>query len=347
MFRRKSMYKWSREKNNTPLTITALEDNLCIYLFITPRQKTGDPTPYLKYSVDNGRTWVDCDISTVINTENWDPVYPNGLSIGMSEVILNTGDSIQFIGNLIACDEADTKIGPIHFSIENRDSAADARFNVSGNALSVVYKEGEGDYMKYACCQMFNSNEYLIDASKLYLGDHTAEGCYMQMFWTCENLLYSPKEIPSTIFKKDCCNQMFYYCQSLTIPPKMQARVLEETCCYRMFMACRSLTKAPELPATTLAKGCYQLMFCECDALQKAPELPALELVDYCYEAMFEDCSTLNYVKALFTTEPGWPYTQNWLERVSSTGTFIKNANATWSLDGESGIPVGWTILSA
>ena len=346
MFRRKSMYKWSREKNNTPLTITALEDNLYVYLSVTPRQKVGDPVPYLKYSIDNGTSWIDIDISRVINTEDWSTVYPNGLGTA-APFIINTGDSVQFIGNLIACDEADTKIGPIHFSVENRDTAAKGRFNVSGNALSVIYNEGEGDYMKYACCKMFNANTNLIDASKLYLGDHTAEGCYMQMFWTCENLLYPPKEIKATTFEKDCCSEMFYWCQSIATPPKMQPGVLGEGCFYRMFMCCASLTKAPELPATTLAKGCYQYMFCECDALQKAPELPALELAEYCYDGMFEDCSTLNYVKALFTTTPGFPYTQNWLERVSSTGTFIKNANATWSLDGESGIPIGWTILSA
>ena len=84
-------------------------------------------------------------------------------------------------------------------------------------------------------------------------------------------------------------------------------------------------------------------MFSRC-ALTTAPELPALELVNDCYTLMFGNNSTLNYVKAMFTTNPSEDvYINNWLANVSSTGTFIKSKDATWT-NTDAGIPEGWTV---
>ncbi|MBQ5475259.1 MAG: hypothetical protein IIT65_11335 [Lachnospiraceae bacterium] len=59
---------------------------------------------------------------------------------------------------------------------------------------------------------------------------------------------------------------------------------------------------------------------------------------------MFYGCSNLNYVKAMFTTTPSFMYSLAWLANVSSTGTFVKNAAATWDVTGPSGIPATWDI---
>ena len=59
---------------------------------------------------------------------------------------------------------------------------------------------------------------------------------------------------------------------------------------------------------------------------------------------MFNGCTNLNYVKALFTTEPSELYTNQWLEDVASKGTFIKNKNASWNVTGPHGVPSGWDI---
>ena len=32
---------------------------------------------------------------------------------------------------------------------------------------------------------------------------------------------------------------------------------------------------------------------------------------------------------------------------VASTGTFVKNAVATWNVSGEHGVPIGWTVETA
>ena len=115
-----------------------------------------------------------------------------------------------------------------------------------------------------------------------------------------------------------------------------------------MFESCTGLTAAPELPATTLASACYQSMFDGCTSLTTAPELPATTLVSSCYRDMFKNCTSLNYIKAMFTTAPattlGTNYTTNWVNGVAPTGTFVKNASATWTTTGVNGVPTGWTV---
>lgn len=78
-----------------------------------------------------------------------------------------------------------------------------------------------------------------------------------------------------------------------------------------------------------------------------APVLPATELSNSCYSYMFRNCSKLNYIKAMFTTAPGNSYTRDWVKGVSSTGTFVKNVNATWTTTGNNAIPTGWTVQTA
>lgn len=101
------------------------------------------------------------------------------------------------------------------------------------------------------------------------------------------------------------------------------------------------------LPATTLTQYCYYHMFFDCTLLTTAPELPATALANSCYKFMFCGCSSLNYIKAMFTTEPATTYTGNWVRNVSPTGTFVKNSAAAWDVTGINGVPSGWTVQTA
>lgn len=111
-----------------------------------------------------------------------------------------------------------------------------------------------------------------------------------------------------------------------------------------MFNGCRNLVTAPELPATELAQSCYAYMFDTCKSLVKAPDLPATTLVKSCYNGMFYLCWNLNYIKAMFTTTPSDTYTECWVCLAGSTGTFVKNKDATWDVTGNNGVPSGWTV---
>jgi hypothetical protein len=115
-----------------------------------------------------------------------------------------------------------------------------------------------------------------------------------------------------------------------------------------MFGICSGLTTPPELPATTMETSCYAYMFQNCKSLTTAPELPALTLTGKCYEMMFAGCSNLNYVKCL-ATSGAQTHTSAWLQNVSETGTFVKNAEMhDWEQSlSPDGIPNEWTVEDA
>ena len=62
---------------------------------------------------------------------------------------------------------------------------------------------------------------------------------------------------------------------------------------------------------------------------------------------MFNNCTKLNYIKAMFLTTPSNTYTENWTYNISSSGTFVKNASASWDVTGVNGIPENWTVETA
>ena len=89
--------------------------------------------------------------------------------------------------------------------------------------------------------------------------------------------------------------------------------------------------------------GCYYNMFFYNPYLVYAPILNAQILNEVSYEGMFNGCTSLHYIKCLATDISAPSCTYHWLNNVSSTGTFVKDANTTWPT-GASGIPSGWTI---
>ena len=192
--------------------------------------------------------------------------------------------------------------------------------------------------------ELFKSSQ-VIDASNLILPATTLTyNCYYGIFNGCTSLVKAP-ELPATILANYCYDHMFYGCASLTEAPELPATTLATYCYNYMFGYCTSLAKAPELPATTLANYCYGYMFSYCRSLTKAPELPATTLTTYCYNYMFYGCTNLNYIKALFTTNPNTIYTSNWVANVAPTGTFIMNASATWLIISNAAIPSNWAII--
>ena len=225
-----------------------------------------------------------------------------------------------------------------------------ANINVSGNIMSLLYGDDFKDKTTFSASvfrQLFMNNTHLINGENLILPATTLEAyCYANMFCNCSSLETAP-ELPATILTYYCYYSMFYGCTSLTTAPELPATTLAESCYNSMFCNCSSLETAPELPATILTYYCYYSMFYGCTSLTTAPELLATDFTDltpYCYFYMFKGCSKLNYVKAMFITDQSLnTYLNHWLEGVSSTGTFVKSANATWT-NKQAGIPTGWTV---
>ena len=119
-------------------------------------------------------------------------------------------------------------------------------------------------------------------------------------------------------------------------------------CYYRMFNKNgnhnTTLTQAPKLPATTLADGCYFWMFHGCRSLTQAPELPATTLASRCYRDMFFGCTQLNNINVNFSAWNPSNATQNWVNGVSSSGTFTCPVDLPEEF-GDSRIPTGWTVV--
>lgn len=169
-----------------------------------------------------------------------------------------------------------------------------------------------------------------------------ARYAFTNLFENCTSLTAAP-ELPATTLADFCYAFMFSGCTSLTTPPTLPATTLAQRCYFAMFQNCKALTTAPELPVTTLKWYCYQNMFGGCTSLTTAPTLPATTLVEGCYYFMFHDCTKLNYVKAMFTDVQDPNHLSHWLNGVAQYGTFIKNANATWTKI-EADIPPEWTV---
>ena len=175
-----------------------------------------------------------------------------------------------------------------------------------------------------------------------YATASTAEARFCQLFYYCTALTTAP-ELPATTLAEYCYEGMFYDCYALTTAPELPATTLAEHCYECMFHSCASLTTAPELPATTLAKYCYNGMFHSCHALTTTPVLPATTLAEACYYDMFNNCSNLSSITMLATDISATNCLYRWVDRVSSSGTFYKNSEATWTTTGK--IPTGeWTV---
>lgn len=96
------------------------------------------------------------------------------------------------------------------------------------------------------------------------------------------------------------------------------------------------------LPSTTLSKGCYNRMFMYNDLLSTSPVLPARILTEYCYEMMYYKCYSLSVITSYADDISATDCLANWVENVSSTGTFYNYGSAKYRVD-VSGIPSGWT----
>ena len=191
------------------------------------------------------------------------------------------------------------------------------KIKVSGDLVAL--NNGSSVMNNYQYAQLFQSCLGLIDVSELKFPNKVGDSCYINMFYKCTNLVKVPEILPATRMRYSCYNCMFY--------------------------GCTALVEAPKLPATELSGLCYNNMFNGCTSLTKAPDLPATKVVYLCYRYMFNGCSKLNYVKALFTSLPSDDnHTEYWLKGVASSGTFVKNAAATWNVVGVDGVPEGWTV---
>ena len=292
------------------LTMVALEDGLTAKLSVNA----------CEYCVDGNGNWKSLPTNT--ETES-----------------INAGQTLSFRGNLTPTSS--DGIGT--FTVNKY-------FNLKGNGMSLLFGDNGKDSFSLSgknCAfkNLFSFNSKLVDASEFVLQATILEReCYNKLFIGCNSLTKAP-QLPATTLMYACYQNMFYNCRSLVIPPILPATTLATACYVSMFQGCTNLNVAPVLPATTLISYCYQAMFQNCTSLTKAPDLPATSLAQFTYNNMFKGCSNINYIKMLAITITNTNNVENWVDGVSTTGTFVKNKDATWDIRGVSGIPDGWEVI--
>ena len=300
------------KKKYEPLTFNILSDGE-----IGWKIGSGTTERTIQYS-KNGGEWIDITSTT-----------------GGTTIAVVAGDVLRFKGDT----------WPASGSSNYSQFTSTCTFAASGNPGSLKYGEvtyGDEPLTSGCYISMFKDCTSLTSAPELP-ATTLARNCYYRMFYGCTGMTSAP-ELPATTLAYQCYQSMFCYCTSLASAPALPATTLAEYCYSGMFYGCTGMTSAPELPATTLETNCYSSMFQGCTSLTTAPELPATTLTQYCYSGMFFGCSNLNYVRCLATDISASYALSNWLNSVSSTGTFYKTAGVTYP-SGASGIPAGWTIV--
>lgn len=222
--------------------------------------------------------------------------------------------------------------------------------NITSSTYGETFDVSAGDKIRFKG----NNSAYGIKSSaSVYGTTFSGSTASFNIEGNIMSLLYGDDFIDKITFESDCVFPFLFAgtnvvnAHNLILP----AVTMSHSAYANMFESCTSLTTAPALPATTLSgyinvsvDGCYYYMFAGCTNLTTAPELPATTLVNSCYFGMFYGCTNLSYIKAMFTTTPGRDYTRMWVSNIASTGTFVKNAAATWDVSGDNGIPTGWTV---
>ena len=211
------------------------------------------------------------------------------------------------------------------------------------------WESDESNSCKFVYYEMFMNCTSLVSAPQdLPAKGQIADNVYQRMFYGCTSLSVTPQINPLIVqIGGDALKEMFKNCTSLEYAPIIIGTRNEHYYCYEMFANCTSLKQAPQLPSMKFNN--YTGMFRNCTSLTTAPILHfGTPEYQYGYQnpsdltEMFYGCTSLTNITCIIE-DSTLPITTDWVKSVSSTGTFTKTTNGTWST-GDSGIPNDWTI---
>lgn len=220
--------------------------------------------------------------------------------------------------------------------------------HLSGNCMSMIYGDDADKYdhvPDYGFYKLFANCDGIVSVDEDFLpANSVGAHAYESMFDYCANLITPPK-LNAMVLGEQCYRGTFYNCSSIQEFSILPATELANGCYYYMFGNCYSLKTPPILPAIELKKQCYYSMFFACESLEIGPNLPALVLEDSCYYQMFYNCSNLKEITMLATSIDASKSMYNWMKNVHRGGVFYKNKDAQWTLSGDNGVPLSWSII--
>lgn len=318
---------------NMPLTFTAVETESSVTL-----NAIGSPnTNGLKYRLGKSGNWLSYTPGTTVN-------LASGVSVQFwnfaDTLSTSSSDYVQFVftGQIKAS-------GFVNSLLNMENTVPHHSFFSLFNGCSELIqapKFTDASVGSYGYQAMFTGCG--ITSAPILPALSTANMAYSSMFRGCTSIIKA-----SPIYTKTCGEytfvSMFRDCSSLIHPPKFYLNRLAVYCFNDAFRGCTSLQEIPDLPLMTLYSYCYYGMFRGCTSITSA-YLPANTLNSNCYRSMFEGASSLSRVEVNFTDwNADGTATANWLNDVSSIGTFTK-PQALEEVRGGSRIPTSWTVVN-
>ena len=291
------------------------------------------PQKHFYYTTDD-RKWVKSKDNLEINLGHNDKIRLRCIFNGNTEEANNFKPYLTFSSN----DQLDAYAG----------------INVSGDIQSL----SAGDNFK-------NQNKLATFAARLFSGKswtfngivlsskNLSNNCYYRMFENCKNLVKVP-ELPADTLQDYCYSHMFSGCTGLTKTGNVSWTNTANRCCEYMFKGCTGLTEVSDTIFSNnvnLTSECYYGMFENCTNITSVTiskkNLP--HSADKCFGRLFAGCSKLSTItyycnKLGEDTNTGINHTYQWVQGVSSTGTWYNATNQGFTAMSDSEIPNGWLI---
>lgn len=313
------------------LCFTALEAGQ--FTLTIPAAVTATYLSYVEWSKD-GKTWTHTDNTSEAVT---------------IDVQVAQGEKVYWRGSGAA-------MGSSYLESRRCKFSSEARFDVSGHIMSLLVGDNFGSfehlthvntdgirnatfsYLFKDCTTIVNAKDLVLPTFESY-----HQYIYNGLFQNCTSLVSQPS-LPSSTLAISCYGSMYYNCTLLTDSATLPATTLAASCYRYMYYNCSNLeTVNPILATTAVGTDCMNQMFRICKKITRVELHLTGALTQSCCYQMFFGCSLLSYVKCLATDISATNCLNNWLQNVSSTGTFIQTEGVTWPR-GKSGIPDNWTI---
>lgn len=298
-------------------------------------------------------TSIYADINVKFSTNDggsWSTKQASNIEIGTTICTLNKGEKVIFKGNIKSIPGKSCKF------------IGNGGFKVYGNILSLIYEDNFVNKTSIGSDRTFTSlfnATHVVDAGNLVLPVASLpKDCYNSMFKSCKQLVKAPSFESVSSMGETACYGMFDGCNSLATPIKITVDTLSKQCMDYMFRDCTSLKSAiVNIGNITINQYGLQQMFSGCKSLEDVeinyngslPTAGSSNTSTILYRC-FYNCIHLKRIKAMFTSlgENGSRVqTMEWVSGVPATGTFIQNVKATWDETGVSGVPTGWTVVTA
>ena len=270
------------------------------------------------------------------------------------EINLGHNDKVRlrciFNGNT---EEANNFKPYLTFS-SNDQLDAYAGINVSGYIQSLSAGDDFKNYNNLAtfAARLFSGKSWTFNGIKLS-SKNLSNNCYYRMFENCKNLVECP-ELPATVLKDYCYSYMFSSCTGLTKTGKTLWTNTANRCCEYMFKGCTGLTDVSDTIFSNnvnLTSECYYGMFENCTNITSVTisKKTLHDSADKCFARLFAGCSSLSEIvyycdKLGEDTNTGINHTYQWVQGVSSTGTWYNANYQNFTNMSASEIPNGWVI---